>query len=114
MLSFFTTWPSESGGPSGDIPERWPSRRLSPDTLGCHAWPAVQDGLSSEQRALAREVAVRQGASIELLDALDRGELLGGKRAALGDLITTDLAQRGFGDDYRPTDRPTWDESLRI
>jgi hypothetical protein len=49
-------------------------------------------------------VAVRQGASIELLDALDRGELLGGKRAALGDLITTDLAQRGFGDDYRPTD----------
>jgi hypothetical protein len=63
---------------------------------------AVRDGLTSDQRALAREVAIRQGASIELLDALDRGELVGGERAALGDLVTNDLAERGFGDDYRP------------
>jgi hypothetical protein len=64
----------------------------------------MPDGLTAEQRTLARDVANRQGASADLLAALDRGNLTPDDRVALGDLITEDLAQRGFDADYEPTD----------
>jgi hypothetical protein len=64
----------------------------------------MPDGLTVEQRTLAREVATRQRASADLLAALDRGNLTPDARVALGVLVTEDLAQRGFDDDYEPTD----------
>jgi hypothetical protein len=64
----------------------------------------MPDGLTAEQRTLARDVANRQGATAGLLAALDRGNLTPDDRVALGDLVTDDLAQRGFDDDYEPTD----------
>jgi hypothetical protein len=64
----------------------------------------MPDGLTAEQRTLARDVANRQGASADLLAALDRGNLTPDDRIALGDLVTEDLAHRGFDDAYEPTE----------
>ena len=64
----------------------------------------MPDDLTPAQRALAQEVALRHGASPQLLGALERDELTDDERNALGDLVTEDLAVHGFDADHRPTD----------
>lgn len=64
----------------------------------------MSDGLSIEQRALARDVVARYDADPDLLAALDRSELNGEERLALKDLVMEDLAMQGFDERYAPTD----------
>lgn len=63
------------------------------------------DGLSLDQRTLAREIAIRHHMDSELVDALDRGELAPGQKKILGDRVTEDLARTGFDSEYRLTGR---------
>jgi hypothetical protein len=59
--------------------------------------------LTPAQRDFARESAMRQGAS-SLLAALGRNALTDEERIALGTVITTELAYRGFDAEYNLTD----------
>jgi hypothetical protein len=59
--------------------------------------------LSPNLQALAKEVVLRHGADQELLAALDRERLTDEERSVLAELVTDDLAARGFDANYAPT-----------